>query len=213
MGKLKFKKCIYCGKPAETKDHAPPKSFFPEPKPTDLITVPSCLKCNNKASIDEELFLATFMLSSAGESDAGKALWDQKVPRMFNKNKGVRSAIARKLKRVDITTAQGIFIERRTGIELDQKRNISVIEKIVRALYYFEYKQSIPLSHGIRTLHLLTKENYIAANDFLGMVKDGSRSWPGVFQYKHSRTEEGHLGSMWFLHFYNGVNFWVISIE
>jgi len=29
--------CYLCGNPADTKDHLPPKGFFPKPAPVDLI--------------------------------------------------------------------------------------------------------------------------------------------------------------------------------
>jgi hypothetical protein len=47
--------CIYCGiNEANERDHIPPKSFFPEPRPSNLITVPSCSKCNRDyGKIDE----------------------------------------------------------------------------------------------------------------------------------------------------------------
>ena len=54
MGK-KMQYCIYCGeREATERDHIPPKCFFPEPLPNDLITVPSCSVCNREyGKIDE----------------------------------------------------------------------------------------------------------------------------------------------------------------
>lgn len=49
--------CVYCGRVGRITDyHIPPKSLFRPPNPPDLITVPSCLKCNNRAAKDEEYF-------------------------------------------------------------------------------------------------------------------------------------------------------------
>jgi hypothetical protein len=48
--------CVYCGEWRElTRDHVPPKSLFSKPRP-ELITVPSCLTCNQGASKDDEYF-------------------------------------------------------------------------------------------------------------------------------------------------------------
>lgn len=49
--------CIYCGERATARDHVPPKTIFNEPLPQNLNTVPSCHRCNNSASLDEQYFL------------------------------------------------------------------------------------------------------------------------------------------------------------
>lgn len=211
MGKPKKRPCLYCGKKATTRDHIPPKCFFPQPRPSNLITVPSCIACNNLSSKDEENFRAVLMFSDAGESEAGKALWDQKLHRSFKKNIGLRKTIARSLSQVEITTAQGIFVEQRVTIQYDQKRILAVIDKIVRGLYYFEYKDPLPASHALDALFLRSEKNYNAANQYLGVVKDGSRSWLDVFQYKHNRVEQGRAGSMWLLRFWGCAAFWIIA--
>ena len=47
--------CVYCGEPATTEDHVPPKNLFPS-NTTGLIKVPACLSCNNDSSKDDEFF-------------------------------------------------------------------------------------------------------------------------------------------------------------
>lgn len=37
----------FCGAPATGRDHLPPKTMFDDPKPTNLITVPSCDQHNS----------------------------------------------------------------------------------------------------------------------------------------------------------------------
>lgn len=52
--KSREKGCIYCGKPATTREHIPSKAFLIEPYPEDLATLPACFECNNGFSNDEE---------------------------------------------------------------------------------------------------------------------------------------------------------------
>lgn len=52
--KSRAKGCIYCGKPASTREHIPSKAFLVEPYPEDLATLPACFECNNGFSKDEE---------------------------------------------------------------------------------------------------------------------------------------------------------------
>ena len=48
--------CIYCGKVAQTREHCPPRSFFPEHDfPENLRVLPACEECNKGFSHDEEI--------------------------------------------------------------------------------------------------------------------------------------------------------------
>ena len=51
--KSKGNGCIYCGKPATTREHTPSKVFLLEPYPENLPTIPACFECNNGYSEDE----------------------------------------------------------------------------------------------------------------------------------------------------------------
>lgn len=55
-------KCIYCGKLADTRDHAPPRCLLLPPLPSNLITLPACQSCNNGFSFDENVVRAFFAL-------------------------------------------------------------------------------------------------------------------------------------------------------
>ncbi|MBU0734082.1 MAG: HNH endonuclease [Proteobacteria bacterium] len=210
--KQKKETCIYCGKkPKRTDDHVPPKSFFPKPRASDLITVPSCKKCNQGAGKDEEFFLATFMFSDAGISDAGKRLWSEKLHRMYEKNLGLRRKIAQALEYTNVVTPVGLFLGRRMAIKPDEKRFDKVISKIVRGLYFFEYQEVIPPVSSILCLFLKTEEHFQAAKEYVNQLKSGTRGWPGIFEYRFNRLEKKHDESMWILLFYNFATFWVIT--
>lgn len=49
--------CIYCSKPARTREHVPSKTLLIEPFPENLPTIPACFECNNGFSADEEYFI------------------------------------------------------------------------------------------------------------------------------------------------------------
>lgn len=49
--------CVYCGKIADTKDHAPPRCLLRRPLPSNLITFPACRKCNVEFSTHESVVL------------------------------------------------------------------------------------------------------------------------------------------------------------
>jgi len=71
--------CYACDKPATTREHAPPSSFFPEGKRDNLITVPSCPDHNNANSKDVEyarnVITIMFGVNKIGEQHfSGKSL-------------------------------------------------------------------------------------------------------------------------------------------
>lgn len=52
--------CVYCGKPADTREHIPSKVFLDDPFPENLATIPACFECNNSFS-DDEKYAACFL--------------------------------------------------------------------------------------------------------------------------------------------------------
>jgi len=204
--------CVYCGSQASTTlDHVPPKSFYPEPRPSNLITVPACLACNNSYGKDEEFFLATYMFSDAGVSPTGKKLWDQKLHRTFAKNRGLRRRIASLLRPVRLTTPSGIFLGRRIAIKQDEPNLAKVVEKIVRGLYFFEYNERLDPAIKIVALFLRSEEDAVEPMKFNNQLHYGSREWPNVFEYRFNRTIEKPEDSMWIIRFFGRIVYWAIS--
>jgi hypothetical protein len=64
--------CVHCGGPEETRDHVPAKVLLDEPYPDNLPVCPSCLKCNNRSSIDEEYVACLLECILAAEADPAK---------------------------------------------------------------------------------------------------------------------------------------------
>lgn len=205
--------CVYCGLKATSKDHVPPKQMFPEPRPDNLETVPACTKCNNSSGKDEEYFLATFMFSEVGVSGAGKKLWQERLHRRYKEDLGLRRKIVQNLSPKDIYTPYGIFIGKRMTIELDMNRIYRTIRKIIKGLYYIEYREIMSDTQDLDCLFLQTQSHFDTIKDYADKLKNGCKMWTGIFQYKHNRTEEGLPGSMWLLNFYDFAIFWVIGYE
>lgn len=210
--KQRHQKCVYCGdNPGKTNDHVPPKSFFPQPRPSNLITVPSCHKCNSGAGKDEDYFLATFMFSEAGITDAGKILWKQRLDRMFRKNLGLRRRIAKGLSYRPVVTATGIYLGRRMGLQFDERRFERVIQKTVRGLYYFEYGEALSTETEIMALFLSTKARFETAVAYANQLGWGKRQWPGIFEYRCGRVPDVPQESVWLIRCYSNSHFWAIS--
>lgn len=75
----KGEECYLCGSEGEmTKDHIPPRGIFPRPLPSNLVTMPCCLKCNQSFHADDEYF-RTVVSAFIDRTNSGKTLWDQRV--------------------------------------------------------------------------------------------------------------------------------------
>jgi hypothetical protein len=210
----KTQKCVYCSmRESTTDDHVPPKCFFPKPRPSNLITVPSCLDCNKDAGKDEEFFLATFMFSYAGVSEAGKRLWTEKLNRMYEKNIGLRRKIADHLNQSSFYTPSGIYLGKGMTIKPDEKRFEFVVNKILKGLYFFEYNQLFPNNAEITTIFLNLIENYEPVQRVAPELKFGSRSWDGIFEYRFNRLDNDPSGSIWLFRFWNQAYFWSVTCD
>ena len=63
--------CVYCGGPANTFDHTPPRRLLPEPFPRNVqaMTVPACFQCNQGFSQDETRTAAVVCIVSFTKAD------------------------------------------------------------------------------------------------------------------------------------------------
>lgn len=85
----KDKKCYFqgCNKKGSTKEHIPPKSFFPEDERNQLLTVKSCEKHNNSKSHDDQYVLAHICLNSSPNNRSREIFFNNVVPQLsFNDN-------------------------------------------------------------------------------------------------------------------------------
>ncbi|MCZ0952175.1 MAG: hypothetical protein OXQ89_22855 [Rhodospirillaceae bacterium] len=61
--------CIYCGAPAETREHVPSRCMLDRPYPENLPVVGSCAKCNRGFSADEQYLVCLVESARVGSTD------------------------------------------------------------------------------------------------------------------------------------------------
>jgi hypothetical protein len=72
-------RCYLCGGTQDlTRDHIPPANVFLEPRPSNLITVPSARNCNQSYSLDDEAMRA-WLSAAANRSATGERIWRERV--------------------------------------------------------------------------------------------------------------------------------------
>jgi hypothetical protein len=143
--------CIYCNRAvADTVDHIPPKLLLAQPYPDNLLTVPSCSKCNSSFQKDDEY---TRVIASTDLRNAKHQAVKVNMP-----------AILRSLQRPEAQGFSQYLASRATPttvlgvdgnplgqvVEVDQKRLSATGERIVRGLHFVETKLSVSPSARIR---------------------------------------------------------------
>lgn len=134
--------CYWCGAPATSREHAPPRCIFPSPKDAlgeiryrdNLITVPSCDKHNLQKSKEDE-YLMVVMSLNADNNEVGVLQGTSKAGRSLQRSKGLHKTVLGKAKRINLVSSSGSVQESAT-IEIDVKRLEMAYEHIARAFHY-----------------------------------------------------------------------------
>lgn len=124
--------CYACDEPATTKEHAPPKGFFPPGKRQGLITVPSCSihNCDNAPDVE---YVRNAVVCHAGLNETGELLIDT-AKRSFDHSPALFSR-----------TFQS-FVVRSAGEQVatykaDLNRVRAMMTAVAQALHYRDQRQ------------------------------------------------------------------------
>lgn len=84
--------CIYCGGPADTRDHVPSKCLLEQPYPSNLPVVGCCDSCNQDFSKDEQYLVCLIESVLCGSTDPEK-IARTSVARIMQKSPVLRQRI------------------------------------------------------------------------------------------------------------------------
>ncbi|MFT3749074.1 MAG: hypothetical protein QM768_12185 [Agriterribacter sp.] len=190
--------CCYCGiRIATTKDHIPPKGIFNRPRPSDLITVPSCFECNNKASNNDEKFKAYLGMHIARHGGQAERLFKEGVLPTAKYNTRLRNNILETMYPVLTATKSGIITGKGIAVPWDNVAHDFTMQKVIRGLFYHHYKRVIAENARIKIYWVKSApagfENMLYSN----AIADGQ------FQYMYNKVEESDFDSIWLFNFYN----------
>jgi hypothetical protein len=123
---------------ASTNDHIPPKGFFPEPRPSNLITIPCCLRCNNDFSKDDEA-VRTWFSASIGATPAGEWILKNKVaPGIMTRSPAFRETLLNSMQNTKLLTEESGLIDV-VSYSIDSSRIERFVIRIVKGLLSFYY--------------------------------------------------------------------------
>lgn len=214
--------CYYCGRPANTAEHVPPKCIFPEAKDAfgenlrkDLITVPSCDEHNTAKSKDDEFLLASI---SAVVGNNGRAYIQTKtkLARACKRKDGLLKATVRNAKTASLVAPTGEVFSVLIG-KPDLQRLERVLEHVARGLFYHEERRPFRgrciILPGFVTFPQDSKLERIRQSAKLMFRLEGD-SWqtrgsnPEVFHYQMGPLDEGKTPMV--MTFFRGAEVFVV---
>jgi hypothetical protein len=136
--------CAYCPAPATTRDHIPPKGMFAKGMP-NKPWVPSCLACNNGASLDDEYMQRLSMLWGADASKDAIEVSEKFMRSLERPNaRGLQAEVRRSLSPLE---DESLF-PGGINFALSGDRLGRVVEKLVRGWFFKLTGKRFPEMYG-----------------------------------------------------------------
>lgn len=201
--------CVYCGAQATTRDHVPPRNLFGK-SPGELITVPSCARCNGGASQDDEYFRAILTmrrdvedapLASDARATAERA-WKRPESR------GFATMLSSKVRRVMLKTSAGIVYGPEPTVEIDQARIARVLRRVVLGLFYHELGSRLSPPYDAFSFQLGAYSE-LERDQLAGRLRgrEAIRVGGGEFEYRWVAASDDPSVTQWVLRFFDRVIF------
>jgi hypothetical protein len=141
MTQTRCDECYFCGEPATSSEHVPPKCIFPEQKDLagedyrkNLITVPSCEKHNAAKSRDDE-FLMACLAPVVGNNGTGFLHTKTKLARSHARNRHLIADTIREAKPLEFVAEDGTAFPVLVGSP-DMERLCRSLQAVARGLYF-----------------------------------------------------------------------------
>lgn len=196
--------CYLCGSSENlTKDHIPPKGFFPQDKRCNLITVSCCEDCHKKLSLDDEAF-RLFVAAQINRSAVGAWVWKNKViGSSFKRSPKLKENVIKSLIKTNLVDAQGV---QHSAITIPVERAEKFLIRLTKGLIVHHRPEINPINKEYKVSMLIPNQDLVdnTLNKFL-YAEVGE----GVFRYWRAFNNEEEFIYVWVYVFYDGVMFMV----
>ena len=216
--------CVYCSREiATTKDHIPPKALFPQPRPSNLITVPCCRTCNEGFSKDDTYLRDTLCLrQEMADNPAVSKLLQTVVRSIAGKGREgyLKHILSRFSERVAATPA-GIIIGNWPTLKVDLERLRKTCARIVLGLFYSHTGRPLDSEYAIRVYPLeyvesLWTEHFNLFHDVLMKPLQSQEfvtKGEYVFKYRHLSDQSDENATAWQLTFYEKYPVFAVTLQ
>ena len=207
------KSCIYCESGEDmTVDHIPPKALFPEPRPSNMLTVPCCKKCNESFSKDDEYFRTVLVSCAPVFFNQNVQAINSKLLRSLRRPEaaGLASTIRNNLHLADISTPGGIYLGTSPAMLVSADRINRVTDRIARGLFYITHDYPVPIGYEVTCVFkdatFSMPEEFIA--QWRGFWKKPVNIGKNVFNYSYALCVDNPNGVIFVYWFYGKLWFY-----
>lgn len=134
--KINTKTCYRCDALATTKEHIPPKSFFPKGGNLQLKTVPSCTTHNNDKSGDDQYLLSHICMNAGLKDNLASQIFLRSIAPQLDRSKKFKDSL--------VNGSQNLPSGGRK-YTVDLARFDNFFDHLASAIYFDRYKA--PLDH------------------------------------------------------------------
>ncbi len=215
--------CVFCGATEGlTPDHVPPKCFFSKPLPNDLITVPSCERCNKGTEKDDEYFrdIVTCLAAFLHEAPPVQSVLE-KVRRSYRRPEQARRlrAFLDASVAVDVVAAGGVYICALPGHRVYKERIAGSLEKIVKGIFWKETGRPLPAQFRVGSWCLVDRfgKPFDAAKRFANEIEILMKSTQprsvghGTFVYRFHLARNPFVAAGMVFVFFDVVPFFALA--
>jgi hypothetical protein len=196
--------CAYCGmRQASTQDHVPPRSLFSKPRPSNLITVPSCGYCNKGFSKDDEYFQ---LMIKAG-------IDRNRFPKENESSLRTINSLSRPESLGYAISLLQNYERNPARHNVDIVRIGRVLHRIVRGIFYHETKIRLADSVNFDFISISDSPSRAATviDIITGLSGQLESVGDGVFRYAFRQVMPFTLATVWLLTFYDHRKFFCIT--
>lgn len=158
--------CYFCGEPATSEEHVPPRAIFPKPKDSpdgkdyrrNLLKVPSCDEHNSAKSKDDEYLLYVLALCLPS-NEVGQNQFLTKVQRAAQRKPALLQSLMLEFENVQIHDTENDTWEKSIAIRPNEERLVNQFTHISKAIYYVETGERWPGTVSVLIEFLLSLTN------------------------------------------------------
>jgi hypothetical protein len=213
--KRRYGLCAYCGENKEiTDDHIPPKNLFSKPRPSNLITVPSCLDCNRGMSKDDEYFRLNLVLrENVPQSPEGEQLFQSILRGFFRpESKRFKNELFSRIGETELIIEPNIYIGKSPAYDVDLNRLTNVTNRIIKGLFFYETKERVSDEYEVKSFAVsgFQPSAYEKVKKIIDILICRPAKYIGkkeIFTYWHFQAEDNPSITVWLLLFFKTTSF------
>ncbi|PCK92031.1 hypothetical protein [Pseudomonas viridiflava] len=139
-------KCYFqgCSEEGTTKEHIPPRSFFPEGEKLQLLTVRSCKKHNNAKSTNDLYVLAQICMNASPSNRAREVFVSKVAPQLSYNNHALRKLLAKDA----VQLASGVV-----GYRVDSSRFDDFFTALSCGVIFKSCGSSLPVNYSLSHIY------------------------------------------------------------